>query len=123
MKRIVAGAGWGVLIYAVMYLAWSGLVIYGLSVGVGSLVARVVLLALVTTIATRSLRISTVHDLIPCAALWAFTALLLDTIFLVPFTGWALFSSWSVWAGYVLIVVAPVLTMTLSRSRSEARTA
>lgn len=111
MHRMLSGIGWGIIIYAVMYLAWSGLVIYGLSIGVGSLVARLVLLVVLTTIAARALRLTTVHDLVPVAFVWAVIAALLDSVFLVPFTDWALYASWSVWAGYALIIIAPVIML------------
>lgn len=116
MNRVLAAIGWGVLIYAVMYLAWSGLVIYGLSAGIGSLVARMILLVVVTAMAARYMRLFTLHDIVPIALGWALIAAIADSIFLTPFTGWALYSLWSVWAGYALIVAAPtVATIVMAR--------
>lgn len=101
--------GWGVAIYAIMYLAWSGLVIYGYSLGMLSLVIRLAILFGITTLAARSLRLIDWKDILPYSALWALTAIVLDGIYLVPFTGWTLYSTWSVWLGYALIVVFPLI--------------
>lgn len=109
--------GWGVTIYAVMYLAWSGLVIYGYSLGMLSLVIRLAILFGITTIAARALRLSDWKDIIPYSVLWALVAVVLDAIYLVPFTGWSLYGSWSVWLGYALIVVFPLVRPYL-RSRA-----
>lgn len=110
--------GWGIVIYAIMYLAWSGMVIYGLSLGVVSLVARLSVLALITIIAVRAMRLSDPKDIVGNALVWAATAVGLDMIFLVPFSGWALYASWSVWAGYALIVVFP-LAYSMLRNRKS----
>jgi hypothetical protein len=101
--------GWGVAIYAIMYLAWSGLVIYGYSLGMLSLVIRLAILFGITTLAARSLRLFDWKDILPYSVVWAVTAIVLDAIYLVPFTGWALYATWSVWLGYALIVVFPLI--------------
>ena len=103
--------GWGILIYAVMYLVWSGLDIYGLSLGYLSLTVRLIVLFGMTTIAARALRFSTWKDVVPHSIGWALTAIVLDALFLVPFSGWELYSSWSVWLGYALIVVFPLIPL------------
>lgn len=102
--------GWGIAIYAVMYLLWSGLVIYGLAAGVLSLIVRLIALTVVTTIAARSLRLPDWKDLAPYTVSWAVVAILLDALFLVPFSGWALYATWSVWVGYALVAILPILT-------------
>jgi hypothetical protein len=114
MKLLKTVLGWGVVIYAVMYLLWSGLVIYGFAAGYSSLVLRLIALAAVTIIAGRSLHLSNRMDLIPYAIGWAIVAIALDTIFLVPFSGWVLFASWSVWVGYALIAVLPTVFVFLN---------
>lgn len=110
MSWLKNAVGWGVVIYAVMYLAWSGLVIYGLSLGILSLIVRLAVLVVIITIAGRSLRVDNWKDLVPYTFVWAVIAALLDGLFLVPFSGWALYSSWSVWVGYALVVVIPLFT-------------
>jgi hypothetical protein len=101
--------GWGVVIYAIMYLAWSGLVIYGYSLGFLSLAIRLAILFGITSLAAKSLRLMDWKDILPYSVLWAVTAIVLDAIYLVPFAGWALYGTWSVWLGYALIVVFPLI--------------
>lgn len=119
MNWLYRALGWGAVIYAVMYLVWSGLVIYGYSLGYVSLIIRLALLFVLTSLAARSLRLFDWKDILPYSALWAITAIVLDGVFLVPFAGWALYSTWSVWLGYALIVAFPLLRP-LIRSRSVA---
>lgn len=102
--------GWGIAIYAVMYLLWSGLVIYGLAAGVLSLVVRLIALAGVTTVAARALRLPNWKDLAPYTVSWALVAVVFDALFLVPFSGWSLYATWSVWVGYALVAILPILT-------------
>lgn len=99
--------------YALMYLLWSGMVLYGLSFGIVSLVIRILALVGIATIATRSLNLPTRMDILPYAISWAIIAAVMDGIFLVPFSGWALYSEWSVLAGYLLVAIAPLATFSL----------
>lgn len=119
MKFAQGAILWGIAIYAVMYLLWSGLVIYGLAAGLLSLGVRLLALAVITTIAARALRMPTWKDLLPYTIAWAAVAVLLDAIFLVPFSGWSLYATWSVWVGYALVAIIPVVT-SLRQSRMLA---
>jgi len=109
--RFAWGAiGWGIVIYAVLYLLWSGLVVYGFAAGYLSLAVRLLALALLTTVAARSFHFSNWRDLAPYTLSWAAIAILLDAVFLVPFSGWGLYAEWSVWVGYALVAILPILT-------------
>ncbi|MFZ2887130.1 MAG: hypothetical protein WA021_04900 [Minisyncoccia bacterium] len=119
MQFALRAVGWGIVVYAIMYLIWSGLVIYGLSLGILSLVFRIGTLALVTTFAARSLHLATRMDVLPYSISWAVAAIILDAIFLVPFSGWTLYAEWSVWAGYALVAIIPVLTFSFPWSISS----
>ena len=102
--------GWGIVIYAVMSLSWSGLVIYGIS---ETLISRIVVLCtliIVTTIAARSLRFHLWKDILPYSFVWAVMMGLLDAIYTVPFSGWGIYADWNLWVGYGLVVVVPLLT-------------
>jgi len=120
MNLLKGAIGWGIVIYAVMYLVWSGLVIYGLSLGILSLVLRIFTLAVITTIAGRSLRLASWKDIIPYSVGWAIVAIILDLVFLVPFSGLALYASWSVWVGYALVAIIPLLTSIWRRRAAPA---
>jgi hypothetical protein len=110
--------GWGIVIYAIMYLAWSGLVVYGISLGYLSIALRLIVLLVITTIAARSLRVADWKDVLPYSTAWAATAMVLDALFLVPFSGWALYASPSMWLGYALVVVFPILSIFWRRRQS-----
>ena len=109
--------GWGIVIYAIMSLAWSGLVIYGLVGVYFSVIFRLLILIIVTTIAGRSLRLYSWSDILPYSACWALTMGLLDAVYAVPFATWALYADWSVWAGYGLVAVVPLFSPLLLRRR------
>ncbi len=102
--------GWGVVIYAVMSLTWSGLVMYGLAVGMLSLFFRLCVLIIVTTIAGHSLRFHSWKDILPYSMFWAIMMAALDAIYTVPFSGWAIYSDWYLWVGYGLVALVPLLT-------------
>jgi len=79
--------GWGIVIYAVLYLVWTGLVVHGFS---GMIVSRVIVLATlatVTAIATRALRVTSEREVIPYAIGWICVAIIMDAIFAVPSSG------------------------------------
>jgi uncharacterized membrane protein SirB2 len=105
---LLKSVGWGVVVYAVMYLVWSGLMMYGIE-GLSGVVIRLAVLLLVTRIAAHSLAATSWTGILPYSLSWAATAVLLDGIFLVPFTGYALYASWDVWLGYALLLVLPLL--------------
>lgn len=110
--------GWGLVIYAVVYLVWSGLVIHGLDQTIFSRIAVLVSLIAITAIATRSLGYRTERDVIPYAIGWMLSVAALDAVFAVPFAGWALYADWNVWVGYILVLLVPIITI-VARSRSS----
>lgn len=120
--KLRALIGWGIVIYSVLYLVWTGLVIHGLS---DRLIARVIVLATlatVTAIATRALRVSSERDVIPYAIGWIFVAAILDAIFAVPSAGWGIYSDWNLWVGYVLLFIVPLIVTAVSKNRASTVT-
>lgn len=107
--------GWGIVIYAIMSLAWSGLVIYGLVGMYFSVIVRLLILIGVTTIAGRSLRFHSWLDILPYSVCWALTMGLLDAVYAVPFATWSLYADWSVWVGYALVAIVPLFSPLLLR--------
>lgn len=100
--------GWGIAIYAIMFLVWSVFVTYGFVEGVFPRIAGLLTLVAVTLIAGRSLRAPTWKDVLPYAAAWAVIIILCDMLLSVPFTGWQLFADWNVWVGYALALLVPL---------------
>ena len=100
--------GWGIVIYAVMYLTWSFFVAYGF---VGGIIPRLVSLAAllaVTVIAARSLHFSAWKDILPYSIAWAVMIALLDGVLVAPYAGWKIYSELGVWLGYAVVVIAPL---------------
>lgn len=112
--------GWGIVIYAVLYLAWSGLVIHGFS---GMFLSRIVVIATlvtVATLATKSLRLMHERDVLPYAIGWVVLAACFDAVFAVPSAGWAMYSDWNVWVGYFLLLIVPLIVTAVSRKSVSA---
>lgn len=112
MGFVRATLGWGIVIYAVMYLAWSGLAVYGLTAGMLVLVLRLLVLAGITTLAAHDLKVSGV-TVAKYSAFWGLVAILLDIVLLVPFIGLTFYAEWGVWLGYALVVAIPIGTSEL----------
>ncbi len=101
--------GWGIVIYAVMALAWSGIVIYGFA---GTFLARLfelLVLTFVATIAGRALRHHSWKDILPYSLAWALMMAVFDALFSVPFAGWAIYADWNLWLGYALVALVPLI--------------
>ena len=101
--------GWGIVIYAVMSLLWSGLVIYGMADSLLSLVIRLCALIFIASIAGRSLRAHSWQDVLPYSVFWAGTMAVLDAVYTVPFSGWSMYTDWRLWVGYALVAIIPLL--------------
>ncbi len=101
--------GWGIVIYAVMYLAWSGLVLYGMTAGVLPRLLALLVLIGTATIAGRALPYRSWKDILPHSFVWALIIILLDAVYTVPYTGWQLYADWNVWVGYALVCFVPLL--------------
>ncbi len=110
--------GWGIVIYAVLFLVWSGLAIHGLS---GSFLARLMVLlslVIIATIATRSLHLTNEGDVAPYAIGWVIIAAIMDAVFTVPGSGWAIYTNWNLWVGYVLLLCVPFIVTVVSKKHS-----
>lgn len=109
VMRYGALLGWGIVIYAVIALAWSGLMIYELDGSIVGLVFELFVLITVTVVAGRSLRYDSWRDILPYSCGWALVMALLDAVYSVPFSGWDIYSDWSIWAGYAMVVFLPLI--------------
>ena len=109
--RIGALLGWGVVIYAVMFLVWSAFLTYGFVEGIAPRVISFCALITVSVIAGRSLRANSWHDILPYSFSWGVTMAVLDVLMSVPFAGWVIFFDWSVWLGYAVVALAPLLAL------------
>ncbi len=101
--------GWGVVMYALLSLTWSGRDITGLATPAVSRPVEFFVLLIVAVIAGRSLRFNSWSDILPYSIFWALTAAALDAVFAVPLQGWNVYDSGSVWIGYGLVALLPLL--------------
>ena len=113
--------GWGVVIYAVMFLLWSAFVTYGFMFGWAPRIVGVLVLVTVAILAGRSLRVSSWHDILPYSLSWGMMMIILDGVMNVPLAGWQVFTDWGVWFGYSVVVLAPLLSLYPRFTRSPAR--
>jgi hypothetical protein len=109
--RIGVLLGWGITIYAIMFLVWSAFVTYGFVEGVAPRLLGFLVLLVVGATAGRSLRVRSWRDILPYSFVWGIMMFILDAIMTVPFTGWYIYSDWNVWIGYALVVLAPLLAL------------
>jgi hypothetical protein len=109
--RIAALLGWGVVIYAVMFLLWSIFITYGFANGLLPRVAGTIVLIAIGVIAGRSLRAHSWRDILPYSLAWAVMMGIFDVVMSVPFAGWQVFMDWTVWAGYALVVLSPLFAL------------
>lgn len=100
--------GWGICIYAIMTLAWTGLALYGFAGTWGSRVAELIVLIITVTIAGRSLRFNSWKDILPYSILWVVIMALLDAVYTVPLSGWGIYADWNLWLGYALVALVPL---------------
>ena len=120
--KYISRLSWGIVIYAIMYLFSNGLSIYGLAGGIPALVARLVVLVIITTIDGRSLKFNSWKDILPYSIFWAFTVLAIDAIFTMPFGGVAMYSNWNLWIGYALVMLLPLAAPQTRIFRDDADT-
>ena len=117
MNALRAYVGWGVVIYAIMFLAWSGFVLYDFT---GGLVPRLAILAVliaITAFAGTSLRLHSWRDAVSYSLVWMIVVGVFDAIYSVPYAGWGLYTDWNVWVGYLLVLAVPPLAVALSGSK------
>lgn len=107
--------GWGIALYAILYLVWSTLVVYGLSNSIFARLAMIVTLVVLAILATRSLRVTGERGVLPYAIGWVLIACVLDAIVTVPVAGWGIYSNWNVWVGYGLLLGVPLVVAAVSK--------
>ena len=106
--------GWGVVIYAVVFLVWSGFLTYGFIEGMLPRILGFAALVAATSTAALSLRLSTWYDVLPYSLSWMVVVMLLDGIFSFPFVGFAIYADPNVWVGYALVAIVPLAAIRIA---------
>jgi len=101
--------GWGVSIYAVMFLLWSAFVAYGFVEGILPQLIGLIVLVGIMYKAGKSIPGGTWQSALPYAVSWVVVVAVLDVILSVPFAGWEIFTDWNLWVSYALIFIIPLL--------------
>lgn len=109
--KLGALLGWGVAIYAVMFLLWSMFVTYGFVNGIAPRALGFLALVATAIIAGRSLHASSWRDILPYSFSWGIMMVILDGVMSGLLTGWQVFVDWNVWFGYAVVVVAPLFAL------------
>ena len=99
------------LIWAVVYIVSMGLYAYGILNSISGEIIMLIAGAIVAYIAGRNLNSVSVGGILKYSIGWVIIAFILDVLLTVPYSGWALYSEWSVWVGYALVLVAPTLAV------------
>lgn len=107
--------GWGVVIYAVMYLLVAGLSLYGMYPNLFSRILALGTLILLSTLAGLSLQFRLKKDILPYAVIWVIEIAVLDAIMSVPYAGWGMYLDWNVWVGYALVLLVPLFAASIHR--------
>lgn len=111
--------GWGVVIYAVMFLLWSGFVTYGFIDGLAPKIISLLVLVGITVVAGQSLRFHAWSDILPYSIGWVVIMAILDGVFSVPYSGFALYLDPNVWFGYAVVAIASLFSPYLRINRQS----
>ncbi len=112
--KVKAFLGWGIVIYALMFLTSACLNALNL-ISAGSMppvflhIVQLLVLIAIATIAGRSLRYADWRDILPYSVSWACIAALFDGLLFAPYGGWDIYLNGDVWMGYILLVLLPLL--------------
>lgn len=108
--------GWGIVIYAIMYLVWNGFVLYGFVDGILPRAASLIVLIALSLIAGRSLKRHSAMDILPYSFIWVVIIALFDALYTVPYAGWGMYADWNLWVGYALVLLVPLTVPYFART-------
>lgn len=106
--KSLARLGWGIVIYAIVYLAWNGFAIYGFTQGILPRLCELAVLVCVAAAAGHALGFRSWKDILPYSCGWALIAIGLDAIFILPFSGVQMYANLNIWIGYALVALLPL---------------
>jgi len=110
-----ARIGWGIIIYAITYLAWGGMAVYGWTGGIQAYLVELLVFVVVCVWAGSQLRFHVWMDILPYSIGWAIIAAGFDAIYMVPVQGWSWYQQPGTWLTYALIALLPLLSILLRK--------
>lgn len=115
-----ARIGWGIVIYAVVFLSWAGMGIYGQTQWAELYLVELLALLVVCLWAGSELKFRSWQDIAPYSIGWAIIFAALDSLFVVPLQGWGWYGQWTTWIVYALVVLVPLLSIRLRKKIATA---
>lgn len=103
--------GFGILLYALMFLFWSILMSFGVSDAVWAWPLALIVLAFLVHCIAHKLHTKNLGKLLGYSVGWAIIMALLDYFISMRFTGPVLFQMWETYAAYAIIVLVPLVSM------------
>ncbi|PIR44102.1 hypothetical protein COV23_01705 [Candidatus Wolfebacteria bacterium CG10_big_fil_rev_8_21_14_0_10_31_9] len=103
--------GYGVLIWAVVYLVATAFVGYKLSGMLWTQIVLVIISAVFSYFLAKNLSANLVVGMLKYSFSWMIMTIILSIIFTVPFTGWIVFNSWDMWASFLVILLVPLVAV------------
>ena len=100
--------GWGIAIYAIVHMVWTGFLSYEFVNGTAPRIAILLILSVVAAIAGSSLRLSTWKDILPYSITWGLCMAILNTILSWPFIAWGVFVEPYIWLSYCIVIIVPL---------------
>lgn len=119
--KYISIVGWGISIYAIMSLVWSGFITYGFIEGLAPRIVGLLVLIGLALLAGSALRLFSWSDILPYSIAWGVMMAILDAIFSVPYAGWQLYTDLNVWFGYLIVIIAPLFAPYLRLVRLPSR--
>ena len=113
--------GWGIAVYAVMYLAVAMLALYGLAPSFLARTLALIILISLATMAGLSLKRHAARDILPYSLIWTLEVMGLDGLMSMPNTGLSIYLDWNVWVGYALVLIVPLFTHYAFRQPQSVR--
>jgi hypothetical protein len=114
--------GFGVLLYAVVFLIMSGFTAYGSGDTFLTKIIALVALAIVAYLAGKNLRAGSMGEIIKYSLGWLIIVAILDYFFTLPFATTAVYSQWNLWVGYAIILLLPLITLSKGGSTASMPT-
>jgi|GEM_PF-1568782 len=102
--------GYGVAIWAIIYLVATGFVAYNVMDSFGAKIVMIIIVAGLAVWAGTKIQEQSSAKVMRYTVSWVMIGLILDLILTVPFTGVSIFGDWSLWVNYGLIIVLPLFT-------------
>ena len=109
MKKYLKLIGYGVAIWVVAYMVATIFVVLEMQNTLIAWAVTALAASATTFFLAKSLKISSVNEIMKYAFSWVITGLILDVLITRYFTGWGFFMKWNIWVSYALGFLVVIL--------------